>query len=70
MEKFTENPNALLSGVPDTIDKLKWFYNDEVDQKRRQIAEFLIDIFNGLDVEVKNNSFNSFRINQIKISNQ
>lgn len=53
MERFVENPSALLDDVPDNIDKLKLFYYEEVDQKRKQMAEFLIELFNGADVEVR-----------------
>lgn len=56
MERFTEDPYALLKDVPDTIDKLKWFYYDEVDKKRSQIAEFLIDLSKGENVDVRNSN--------------
>lgn len=52
MERFVEDPLSLIEDVPDKIDKLKLFFYEEVDQKRKLMAKFLVDLFNGVDVEV------------------
>ena len=52
MERFIEDPDALLAGVPDEIDKLNWFPKDLVESKRLHMAEFLIGMNRGQQIEV------------------
>lgn len=68
MERFCEDPEFILDGIPDTIDKLNWFPSTLINKRRDLMAEFLINI-NTKSSRVPPNS-EKIRVRDKNISNK